>query len=285
MGRLRDWLRHIQLNWGERIDLWRDYPLPEGTMLSSDRYRVEQFIAMGSYGLAYRVYDLAQSQVVLLKQNRPSKGELGRKLLVREAGYMRTLNHPRIPKVLDEFAERHHQYLVMTYISGHNMEELLFEQNRTFTELEAVEFVGEIAILIKEVHDAGLVHRDVRIPNVLLNTAGVHLIDFGLARRLDDKLDDVEQLLNAKQELQNPFKERIKVVERSSDWFALGHFLLFLLYSNYTEEEMVVERSWEEELTLHPATVELLKHLLEAVGEDESIISLLEHTRERLCLT
>lgn len=71
----------------------------------------------------------------------------------------------------------------------------------------------------------------------------MYLIDFGLAKRVD--IDNLKEVSNSRQD----------------DYYDFGQMLLFLLYSNFKGKKGK-KRTWLEELTLHPATVQLLKRLL-----------------------
>ncbi|TVX87249.1 serine/threonine protein kinase [Paenibacillus agilis] len=260
------WLRN-------RIELWRDYPLHDG-YVAGGRYRIEHCIGMGSYGITYKAKDLETNKVYLLKQHKPSKGKLGAKLLKKEAKHLNLIQHANIPRCIHTWEEKGRSFLVMDFIEGSNVEQLLGDGQSSFSELEALAVIKRIAALIVEVHRAGLIHMDVRIPNVLLQEERVYLIDFGLSRQYSEQGEKAACQENARHTSPllghehshegDDFKQRMRRIHPSSDWYALGHFLLFLLYSTYEADEDQEERCWTEELDMHPDTMALVHMLLKA---------------------
>ncbi|MBD8500790.1 serine/threonine protein kinase [Paenibacillus arenosi] len=275
------WLRN-------RIEIWKDYPLHDGYVVGG-RYRIEHCIGMGSYGITYKVKDLETDKVYLLKQHKPSKGKLGAKLLKKEAKHLNLIQHSNIPSCIHEWEEKGRSFLVMDFIEGFNVEQLLDGGQFSFSELEALEVVKRIAALIADVHRAGLIHMDVRIPNVLIQGEQVYLIDFGLSRQYSegransDQQDNVDSIpplyagLNAAENSQGDhFKQRMRRIHPSSDWYALGHFLLFLLYSTYEADEEQEERCWTEELDMHAETKALIQMLLAASDTFDDTVYLVQ---------
>jgi serine/threonine-protein kinase len=237
--------------------VWVDRPYLPGAMAGP--YRIKSVLGVGSYGIAY-LADNGGTEVVL-KQVKPSlrnhpKGEAMQRY---EQKVLQSLDHPQIPKVLDHFQYKKDSFLVMSYMKGQTLEELIFEKHRAFTEYEAVSLVKKIADIVHYLHQRGIIHRDVRIPNVILSGGTPYLIDFGLARFLGDAPTYVSEQLGS-----YPEEKRLKrKVEPASDLYAFGHFLLFLLYSAYSPADGQPERSWEEELTLSPQLRLMIRRLLQ----------------------
>jgi serine/threonine-protein kinase len=241
------------------IELWRDRPYQIGRVLNG-RYRITRLLGRGSYGISYLCEDLQSDEPVVVKQVLPSKrrGPKGKPVYDYETGLLATLDHPGIPKLLDKFSWRGQLFFAMEYMDGPNVEELIFEKGERFDEAAALRTVRELTELVAYVHEQGIVHRDLRIPNVILRRGRLCLIDFGLARRLGDRPTQAAENFND-YEMEKQLRREVAF---TSDFYALGHFLLFLLYSTY-DDESEVERSWEEELTLHPATRHLLRRMLQ----------------------
>ena len=135
------------------------------------------------------------------------------------------------------------------------------------------------------IHDQGVVHRGIRIANVILNGENVHLIDFGFAYDVYQNgtnpiPDDIKE--------DDPTEKKLRrQISFSSDFYALGHLLLFLLYSSYSEEVLInrpnsdqqIERCWEEELSiLKPQTKKLLRRMLQAEQPYENVQQLISDT-------
>src|SRR5713226_389432 len=103
----------------------------------------------------------------------------------REARSVAQLQHPNIVTVIDRGEEDGRQYIVFEYIDGENLKELVVRKGRLGIRA-ALEIALEIARGLAFAHDHGLVHRDVKPQNVLLNgDGGAKVTDFGIARSLD----------------------------------------------------------------------------------------------------
>lgn len=231
--------------------------------LVRSRYEIVQPIGEGSYGCAYLCRDIAASRrLCVLKHIQPLRGGKKRAKAVfqLEAPMLNRLRHPSVPGLIEAFRYRGAFFVAMEYVPGKSLETLLFEENRVFTEHESLLVLGKLLDVVGEVHRRGLVHRDIRIGNVILDGERLGLIDFGLARELKPGQDAVPDDVTDEDPMEKRLRRRIHV---TSDFYAMGHLLLFLLYSAYPDHEEQSERSWEEELArLHPQTKKLLRRLL-----------------------
>jgi serine/threonine protein kinase, bacterial len=239
-------------------------PIKDGYTLKG-RYQIIQFIAKGSYGLAYRAIDLTSHQTVVVKQFRKRKRKVRKGLLEREARMLKALNHQAIPKCVDVFDDEERSFLVMEFVEGQNVEELIFYNDRKFNEKESFSIVLEVLKIIQYFHGKGIIHRDLRLPNILLKHNQVSIIDFGLAVFIDEKEPIPYESM--------PIEKRLyREISYSSDFYAIGHFVLFLLYTDY-QATTLKNLSWEEELNLTAESIRILRKLLkldscyEHVGE------------------
>jgi serine/threonine-protein kinase len=152
------------------------------------RYRVDSLIAHGGMATVYLATDRRLDRVVALKVMHP---ELARhnefvSRFIREAKTAAQLTHPNIVAVFDQSADGGHVYLVMEYVDGQTLRELLSDRGR-FTPREALEILAPVLSALGAAHRAGMVHRDVKPENVLIGREGtyahaVKVADFGLAR-------------------------------------------------------------------------------------------------------
>ena len=152
------------------------------------RYRVDSLIARGGMATVYLATDRRLDRVVALKVMHP---ELARheefvSRFIREAKTAARLTHPNIVAVFDQSADGGHVYLVMEFVDGQTLRELLSDRGR-FTPREALEILGPVLSALGAAHRAGMVHRDVKPENVLIGKEGtyahaVKVADFGLAR-------------------------------------------------------------------------------------------------------
>lgn len=246
----------LRRSWQRLLGLSTDRPRRKGTKIAG-RYTIGDLLGMGSYGLTYLCTDEQTGKDVALKESKPSKGRLAVRLLDREAAVVNRMDHPAIPKLLDVFTYRARSYIVTEYILGETLEQCIFEQGSKYTEQECLELVRQLLAPIMHVHEQGFIHGDVRIPNVILRDGQVHLIDFGLARRMGEPL--LPELKRRMRELPDPEDE---LAAPDQDLQDLGHFLLFMLYSAYEPEKGRKPASWQEELKLTPEVRHMLERLL-----------------------
>lgn len=250
MGRIRAFFQ-------ESYRSWIDFPLREGTQLEH-LYRIERVIGAGSYGIAYEGRKLQTGEKVLLKHNKPSKGTLGRKLLEREFQIMSELNHPGIPKVYEQFNAKSRSFIVTEFIEGKTLEQLIFDEEVVLSERSCLEWTLKLMDVVSYIHAKGVVHLDIRIPNVIVFEDHIHLIDFGLARTIGSS-----SLVEREEE-----ETRVtRPAEIESDLSDIGHFLLFLLYSAFQgsshSDSDYDDRSWQEELEISNETRHMLEKLLQ----------------------
>lgn len=221
--------------------------------LLRQRYRIIEEIGMGSYGIAYMASDLQTGRSVVVKQGRTKRNGSG-VAFQREAAILRRLQHPQIPKLYDMFVEKGIPHLVMEYIEGDTVETLIFDKGRTYTEHQSFCLLRDVLEVVAYIHAKGVVHRDLRIPNILLCGGAVFVIDFGLARFFGEPIPHLETYV---------LEKRLRrETNAKSDFYALGHFTLFLLYSSY-EPAIEEERSWEEELSLSAEARRILRKMLQ----------------------
>ncbi|MCI3926921.1 protein kinase [Paenibacillus sp. TRM 82003] len=249
--------------WKRRLAARRFRP---GTVVRG-RYELVKPIGEGSYGLAYLCRDRRRDgRLCVLKHVQPMRGGAARTeaTFQLETRMLSRLRHPAVPRLLEKFRYKGTLCFTMDYMPGKSLEKLLFEEDRVYTEFEALALCRRLLDVVGDVHAEGVVHRDIRIANVILDGDTVSLIDFGLARSLtadeehaeDEPADDLEEDAPAEKRI----RRRIRV---ESDFYALGHLLLFLLYSNFPDTGEEPERAWEEELAhLHTLTKKLLRRLL-----------------------
>ncbi|MRG85902.1 serine/threonine protein kinase [Salinibacillus xinjiangensis] len=216
------------------------------------RYQIESLLGKGSYGISYLAWDLIGEQQVVLKQNRKRKGKRGLRTFTKEAEILKQFNHPSIPRLMDEFKIEKSTFLVMEYKAGKTFEQLIFEDEYVYQEQEVFSILRRILDIVKTIHYQNIVHLDLRIPNIIYRDGQISVIDFGLAKYLHEK--------STRQMRKNPFRN----IRVESDFFALGHFALFLLYSNFEPDENSRKRdSWLDELTLSKHATYMIKRLLQ----------------------
>src|SRR5436853_7834146 len=134
----------------------------------------------------YRAHDSRLERYVALKvlHEQYNEDEDFVERFKREARSVAQLQHPNIVTVIDRGEQDGRQYIVFEYIEGENLKELVVRKGRLGVR-PALEIALEIARGLSFAHESGLVHRDVKPQNVLLNgDGGAKVTDFGIARSL-----------------------------------------------------------------------------------------------------
>jgi serine/threonine protein kinase len=158
--------------------------LNPGQMLEG-RYRIDDLLGHGGMGSVYRASDLRFNAKVAIKENRMANPESQRQF-AREAHLLYQLRHPNLPRVIDHFTVMGEgQYLVMEYIEGTDLRELLANYGQV-PEVQAVYWIRQVLSALVYLHSRNIIHRDVKPANVRITPEGnVFLVDFGLAKKFD----------------------------------------------------------------------------------------------------
>jgi len=157
------------------------------TTLDRGRYELGSIVGSGGMALVYRARDRERDEPVavkLLADNLTADPEL-RHRFTREAELAERLSHPNVVGVLDSGETDGRAYIVLEYVDGPNLAEVLREAGRL--EPERVAGLGaQAAAALAHAHERGLVHRDVKPQNMLLAADGtLKVSDFGVARLVD----------------------------------------------------------------------------------------------------
>ena len=149
-------------------------------------YRVEELIGRGGMGVVYRAYDLRLKRSVAVKFVAPSLAldERFRERFARETELVMSLEHPNVVPIYDAGDVEGRLYLAMRLVEGPDLGSLLRAEG-ALEPARTVAICAQIASALDAAHARGLVHRDVKPSNVLLDgSEHVYLADFGLTRSL-----------------------------------------------------------------------------------------------------
>jgi serine/threonine-protein kinase len=158
----------------------------EPGLLVADRYRLDEIIATGGMGQVWRAMDETLERPVAVKVLRPdTAGEEGFVERFRaEARHSAALQHPNIATVHDFGEGAHSAYLVMELIEGQPLSAIIKDRAPLPPE-EVTEVLYQAALALQAAHDAGVVHRDVKPANIVVDDEGyARLTDFGISRAL-----------------------------------------------------------------------------------------------------
>jgi tetratricopeptide (TPR) repeat protein/predicted Ser/Thr protein kinase len=197
-------------------------------------YRVLKRLGAGGMGEVFLAYDERLDRQVAIKRIRSDAGASPdrRERFRREARVAAQLNHPALVQIYDVLAEGDVNYIVMEYVQGTNLRQLLEEEPLTVD--EAVVIARDVAAGLAEAHRQGIVHRDLKSENILVTPSGhAKISDFGIAKSLlkgaEEPLTALGHVIGTYRSM-SPEQARGEEVDHRSDLFSLG----VLLYESLT---------------------------------------------------
>lgn len=208
-------------------------------------YTIIKIIGEGRYGIVYLAQDKDLNKVVIKQLKKDMLDKYPEKVFYEE-DILKNLNKPQFPKLLSTFKNNNTQGYILEYIEGNNFEDLVVRYEYEFTRDEIYMIASQLISIITILHENNIVHRDIRMPNVIVKkNKELVLIDFGLARYIDNK----------------------KYLKEMDYWY-LSDFLIHLYYTSYYPDSSldVEEKPWFEELDLNQYEITFLKKLM---GIDE----------------
>jgi eukaryotic-like serine/threonine-protein kinase len=167
--------------------------LQTGSVLVN-RYLIQDVIGIGGMGSVYRARDLHFPNVVKLVAvkemiNQAHDAQIRATIVQnfeREANILATLSHPSIPQIFDYFSHEERSYLVLEYINGKDLEEVLTESENPISEEKVVSWGIELCDVLEYLHNhkpEPIIFRDMKPSNVMVNKDGhIILVDFGIAK-------------------------------------------------------------------------------------------------------
>ena len=196
----------------------------------NDRYRLGDVIGTGGMSEVYRATDSLLGRDVAIKMLRPemARDVNFRERFRKEAQNSGRLNHPNIVAVYDTGEADEDAmaipYIVMELVHGRTLRDLVREDG-PLSPREAAQVLIPVAHALQASHDAGIIHRDVKPANIMItNTGQVKVMDFGIARALDDSTSAMTQtsaVIGTAQYL-SPEQAQGKPADARSDVYALG---------------------------------------------------------------
>jgi len=167
--------------------------LPANMALKQGRYRVIQTLGKGGMGAVYLAYDIQQrDKLVAIKEMSQATLRDGEELLQaqqrfqREADILQQLHHPHLPHVYDSFGDRNRSYLVMDYIQGKTLAQVLKQAHGSpLSVQQAVDYGLQLCDVLTYLHARvpPVIFRDLKPSNIIVRDDGqLFLIDFGIAR-------------------------------------------------------------------------------------------------------
>jgi len=170
--------------------------LAPGTVLR-ERYKTIAPVGQGGMGAVYRAEDLLlEGRICAVKEIRadpdatPEALAQAQEQFRREASTLARLDHPNLPKVSDTFTENEREYLVMDFVGGRDLRQLMEEKRRReefLDEDQVLRWADQLCDALEYLHSQTppVLHRDIKPANIKLTPGGlIKLVDFGLVKLL-----------------------------------------------------------------------------------------------------
>jgi serine/threonine-protein kinase len=202
-----------------------------GSLGRLGHYEVNDVLGSGGFGLVLKAFDPTLGRVVAIKVLAPqlATSAAARNRFAREARAAAAVVHEHVVAIhaVDSWNGMH--YLVMPYIAGCSLQERV-NRNGPMDVKEILRIGIQTAQGLAAAHVQGLVHRDVKPSNILLENGveRVKLTDFGLARAVDDASLTQSGVVAGTPQYMSPEQARGEAVDHRSDLFSLGSVLYFM---------------------------------------------------------
>ena len=193
-------------------------------MIFAERYQLEDFIGQGGMSLVYRAVDIRTGHSVavkILKSEYNSDKEFLERFQ-REAQAASLMSHHNIVNLLDVGVEGEYRYLVLEYVSGSTLKDVIRQKGRLNT-TTAIQITVRILSALQHAHDNGIIHRDIKPQNVLIHSDGhVKVADFGIARMTNAFTNSKGDTVVGSVHYSSPEQAMGGVVEATSDIYSTG---------------------------------------------------------------
>ena len=237
--------------------------LDKGTVLNG-KYSVITTLGTGGMGAVYLARDVDGRYCAVKEQFLTG---INRKIVFSEIDILSKLKHPSLPALIDTFAENETQFIVMEYVEGVSLKEVLEKEGR-IGEDRVRKWALELAEILRYLHglDNPIVYRDLKPANIMLDPEGhIHLIDFGIAQEYGEETNDSNKFSAKTKGYAAPeqYDKRYGADVRT-DIYALGVTLHYLLSGkNPNEPPFVFQRLRKFDKHISRAMEELVNTCLQ----------------------
>jgi serine/threonine protein kinase len=256
-------------------------PLSPGAMLWS-RYRIVRLVGRGGMGAIYQAEDTrlegrlcAIKEVIPEPDASPQRHEQIQAQFHREATVLARLDHPNLPKVSDYFLEGGRDYLVMDFVAGQDLRELIEEsraKGEFLPEDQVLAWAAQLFDALEYLHsqDPPLLHRDIKPANIKLTPTGtIKLVDFGLVKLLAPEDDRTVTILQGRGTVQyTPLEQyggETGHTDVRSDIYSVGATLYHLLAAQPPAEAKQRFLMPDALLALRDINPDVSEHVEEAI--------------------
>ncbi|KAM8770634.1 myosin light chain kinase, smooth muscle isoform 2-T2 [Rhynchonycteris naso] len=154
----------------------------------SDFYNIEERLGSGKFGQVFRLVEKKTGKIWAGKFFKAYSAK-EKENIREEISIMNCLHHPKLVQCVDAFEEKANIVMVLEIVSGGELFERIIDEDFELTERECIQYMKQISEGVEYIHKQGIVHLDLKPENIMcVNKTGtrIKLIDFGLARRLEN---------------------------------------------------------------------------------------------------
>lgn len=191
---------------------------------SFGRYRIAQRLGRGGMAIVYQALDEQTGERVALKMmsHRLVYDANALKLFQSEARLIEAFEHPHIVRMLGRFKAFRSFFIALEFCDGVSLDQFV-RQNGPLPEDQFRKVISQLASALSYAHSQGIVHRDIKPSNVILTSSGhVKLMDFGLAKPVDNGDGTASRLISGTPRFMAPEQLQGAPVETPADLFSLG---------------------------------------------------------------
>ncbi|HYX48232.1 MAG TPA: protein kinase, partial [Ktedonobacteraceae bacterium] len=240
--------------------------LPQGTVLNG-HYRIERALGSGGFGHVYLSVDLRTNQQYAIKEYLVT-GASGKAQLEHEARVLSQLHHPNLPAFQDAFDERGRYYIVLGYIEGSDLTDLIRvvrQRNEVIPLVRILNWIISIcdAVTFLHNHNPPVIHRDIKPDNIRITSDGMAiLVDLGNAKATADGARTLFFIRHQGTPGYAPLEQYPggSGTDTRSDVYALGGTLYFALTTHEPPNVSTRNQSIQQSLPDLPSLQEQLAH-------------------------
>ena len=275
----------------------------EQTILGN-RYQLMRKIGDGGMAFVYQAKDRLLNRIVAVKILRPEFADDEEFLakFKREAEAVANITHPNIVNVYDVGQEGKLNYIVMEYVDGQNLKEIIKNEG-VLDEYTALDITKQIAQALSAAHKKGVIHRDIKPHNILISNEGrqVKVADFGIAKAVSNStITNIGSIIGSVHYF-SPEQAKGQSVSQNADLYSLGIVLYEMIIGKvpfrgdspisialqHINEE--IEFTQDEKISIPHSVRTLISKLTEKSPEDryqkaEEVIEDIEYIEKNIDL-
>src|ERR1035437_6470742 len=189
------------------------------------RYRWQETVGRGGMGIVFKAQDLDLDDVVDIKVLSPDWETDDQQLLLRfkrEINLNRKIKHPNVARIHDFGMSNDFPYITMEYVPGHDLRTIIQLEGR-LPQGRAISILRQIALGTEAAHKLGIIHRDLKSQNVMLEDNGaVAILDFGLARGKSNEQLTLDSFMVGTPHYMSPEQALGRPTDARSDVYSIG---------------------------------------------------------------